>query len=383
VIAGAPGAPEVVPVKPSLLAVCALVAQALPSLVYAQLPAEVGGAGASPQPKIQADISAIASFSAAYDSYDVEQQSPERGELFGRKGQPTFIFQEVELGLQAVVDPYLRGDVFIAFTPEEVDVEEAYATTLGLPAGLQLKVGKFFSPFGRLNQQHPHAWEFVDAPLAMGRLLATEKLGGPGVAASWLAPLPWFVQVELAGQSTAPYDGMSPEFTGAGRLLQYVELTGTDSLGVGVSAARRNEGRPGAFRDLAGADLHWRHRDPGSRSSFTVQAEYYLRKLRGVPAPEGEGGISSEKPDRAFWAQGVYRQNAWVAYGLRYEEAPATGSPAPGTERRAAAVLDWYPSEFSRVALQGSYDRRPGGGDGLEALLHFEFILGAHGAHPF
>ncbi len=367
----------------SMLAVCALVAQALPSLVHAQAPAAAGGANPVARLLLLPDISAIASFSAVYDSYDVERDSPERGELFGRKGQPTFVFQEVELGLRAVVDPYLRADVFIAFTPEEVDVEEAYATTLGLPAGLQVKAGKVFSPFGRLNQQHPHAWEFVDAPLAMGRLLAGEKLGGPGVVASWLAPLPWSMQLELAAQTTSPYEDQSPELTGVGRILQYFELSEADSLGIGLSVARRNEGSPGAFRDLAGADLHWRHRVPSSRASLTVQGELFLRKLRDVPLPEGEEGTLSEKPEHGFWGQATYRQNPWIGYGLRYEEAPAAGAAAPGTERRGSAVLNWYPSEFSRVALQGTYDRRPGGRDGFEALLHLEVILGAHGAHPF
>jgi hypothetical protein len=30
-----------------------------------------------------------------------------------------------------------------------------------------------------------------------------------------------------------------------------------------------------------------------------------------------------------------------------------------------------------------SYDRLPGGKEGLEALLSLEFAIGAHGAHPF
>ena len=46
-------------------------------------------------------------------------------------------------------------------------------------------------------------------------------------------------------------------------------------------------------------------------------------------------------------------------------------------------VLVWYPSEFLRLRLQGAYDHRPAGQDGLEALLHVEFVIGAHGAHPF
>jgi len=46
-------------------------------------------------------------------------------------------------------------------------------------------------------------------------------------------------------------------------------------------------------------------------------------------------------------------------------------------------VLDWYPSEFSRIALETSWDWLPGGNGGFEGILHFEFGIGAHGAHPF
>jgi hypothetical protein len=330
------------------------------------------------------DISAIASFTGVYDGYDVENRSPARGELLGRKGQPTFVFQEVEMGMQAVVDSYFRADAFVSFTPDGVDVEEAYATTLALPGNLQLRAGKFFSPFGRMNQQHPHVWEFVDPPLARGRLLAKEVLSGPGLVASWLAPTPWFTQLELAAQDTAPFDGLSPELTGLARLLQYFPLTEAASVGVGLSGARRREGAAGASRDLGAVDVYLRDRPASSRSYLAVQGELYLRKFHDAPVAGGAPGeLESGKPEHGFWAQAFWRQDAFLGYGARYEEAPAAGSSAPGTERRVAGVLDWYPSEFSRIALETSYDRLPGGRDGFEGLLHFEFAIGAHGAHPF
>lgn len=345
-----------------------------------------GARGGNPLARLllMPDLSAIASFTGVYDSYDVAERSPDRGELLGAKGVPTFLFQEIELGLQAVVDPYFRADLFIAFTAEGVDVEEAYATTLALPWSLQLRAGQLFSPFGRMNQLHPHAWEFVDPPLARGRLLAEEVLSGPGVIASWLAPTPWFAQLELAAQSTAPAEDLSPEPTVVARVLQYVPLGEADTLGVGLSAARRREGAGGAFRDLGGADVYFRHRAPGSRSHLSLQGELYLRRFRDAPVPGGEPGqLQREVPQRGWWAQAFWRQSSFLGYGVRYEEAPAAGASGPGKERRLGAVLDWYPSEFSRVALQVSDARVPGGTDGFEGLLHFEFGIGAHGAHPF
>jgi hypothetical protein len=318
------------------------------------------------------DISAVASFALAYDNYDVEALSPREG-LFGPEDKPQFLFEEVELGLQSVIDPYARADVFVSFTPDGAEVEEAYLTTLSLPASLQVRAGQFFSPFGRQNQQHPHVWEFVDAPLARGRLLADEVLSGPGVDVGWLAPLPWFAELRLAGQSTAPTEEDTQRLTGFARLLQYFPLGEATTLGVGLSAARRDEGPGGALRDLGALDVYLRWRPPQSRSFLTLQGELYGRKFRHT-----EGGS-----DTAGYAQAFWRQGAYFGYGVRYDNAPSSGDAEPGAEHRYSALAIWLPSEFQRIRLQVSYDRLPGGQEGLEALLALEFGIGSHAAHPF
>ena len=68
-----------------------------------------------------------------------------------------FNLRQVELSMGASVDPYLRFDTNIVFK-DSVEVEEAYATTLGLPWNLQVRAGEFLSHVGRINLQHPHAW---------------------------------------------------------------------------------------------------------------------------------------------------------------------------------------------------------------------------------
>ena len=280
------------------------------------------------------------------------------------------------------MDPYVRADVFLSFDEHGAGIEEAYVTTLSLPAGLQLRAGRFFTPFGRLNTQHPHTWDFVDAPLARSRLLAGDALGGPGVDVAWLAPLPWFAELRLAAQNTEAARSDTQELTGAARLTQYFQLSDAVTLGVGLSAARRGEGRAGTFRDLGGADAYLRFRPAAGRAYVTLQGEVYARRFRDVPdAPQGT--------DTGWWAQAFVRQSPYWGYGVRYDQAPAAASLdgvetfTVGDERRVGGVLVWYPSEFLRLRLQGSYDHRPAGQDGLEALLHVEFVMGAHGAHPF
>jgi hypothetical protein len=346
-------------------------------------PAAPAPSGASPLARllVMPDISAIGSFAAVQDSYDAGRLSPRSGST-GLPGRPTFLFQELELALGAVVDPYVRADVFISFTPGEVSVEEAYVTTLSLPASLQVRGGRFFSPFGRLNSTHPHTWDFLDAPLAHDRIVGNEKLAGPGVDVSWLAPLPWFAELHLAGQSTAPYPGEAERLTGVARLAQFFDPTDGVALGVGLSAARRDEGN-GAVRDLGGLDLFAKWRAPERRAYLTLQGELFSRRQRGL-ATAGEGG-----PDGwGAYAQLFWRQDEWWGYGVRWDRAPVATGPAGidsfgGTEQRWSLVGEWFGTEFQRLGLQASLDQRPGATTGVELLLHYEFVIGAHGAHPF
>jgi hypothetical protein len=335
-----------------------------------------GATGGSPYARLLLipDISAIGSAGAAYDSYDVGTLSP-RPSPFSPPNRPEFFLEEVELGIQAVVDPYVRADIFISFTPGGVDVEEGYITTLSLPAGLQLRAGKFFSPFGRLNQQHPHIWDFVDAPLAQSRVLAQEKLSGPGVDLAWLAPLPWFTELHLAAQSTQLSEQDTPELTGVARLLQYFQLGDASTLGVGLSGALRHESG-GGTRDLGGADAYLRIRPLHTRAYLAVQGEVYLRKFHDVAGQDSA-------TVHGWWTQVFWRSDPYLGYGVRYEEAPGAQPGVSGTERRLGAVATWFPSEFLRLRLQPSWDRLPDGNNGLEVLLHVEFGIGAHGAHPF
>ena len=47
----------------------------------------------------------------------------------------------------------------------ESELEEAWVETRSLPAGLQLRGGRMLAALGYLNEQHPHADDFVERPL--------------------------------------------------------------------------------------------------------------------------------------------------------------------------------------------------------------------------
>ena len=84
----------------------------------------------------------------------------------------------VELSLFAPVDPYFNLYANLPVNEDGIELEEAYAVTTSLPAGLQLKGGKFKSNFSRLDAQHSHAWDFADIALPYRAFFGNEGLGG-------------------------------------------------------------------------------------------------------------------------------------------------------------------------------------------------------------
>lgn len=315
------------------------------------------------------DIAVIGRVAAVYYQRDVETESPRDLSIVGPADTVTPLLQEVELALQAAVDPYARADVFIAFAPDSVEVEEAYLTTLALPASLQLRAGKLRSPFGRQNQLHPHACDLVDTPLSLQRVLSPEGLSGAGADLAWLSPLPWFAELHLAWQEVAPGLAGEPQSTGLARLVQYVDLAQGTTLGVGLSGALKLSGLGGS-KNLAGADLYLKIRPPRGRAYVTLQGEIVADNLGAAGEGERAGG----------YLETVWRTSPRWAFGARYDDAPAVDG---GRERRWSALACFLPSEFQRIRLQVSEDQLPGGRNGLEVLLHLEFGIGAHGAHPF
>src|ERR1700693_906649 len=104
---------------------------------------------------------------------------------------PALELHEMEVGLQSIIDPYARGDVFISFGETGVNVEEAYMTFTSLPAGFVARVGKFRAEFGKSNTIHNHALQTIDRPLMSENLVAGEDgINDTGFSITHLIPAP-------------------------------------------------------------------------------------------------------------------------------------------------------------------------------------------------
>lgn len=344
------------------------------------------------------DIALVADVALARFSRDTNLQSGAH--------DPTktgFNLQQLELVIQKAVDPYFRFDSFIVFSQFGVEVEEAYATTLSLPGNLQVRAGQFLTRFGRINPTHPHSWDFVDQPFAIGRIFGGEGNRGLGAEVSYLMPLPWYVEVvasmtDPAGEATArsfygardlgirsPFD-----LQGTLAIKQFFPLSEDWSLLWGVSAAGGpNPTGHGNRTEVYGTDLYLKYRPitTGGVTAISLQTEWFHRR-RQVPEDVLE--------DLNGYAQGVWRFALRWGTAVRYEFGSRTWA-AEGRNtadyldlywtdhrHRASANLTFWPTEFSRLRLQGSADVPRWESQPTWALfVAMEIVIGAHGAHHF
>jgi hypothetical protein len=333
-------------------------------------------------------------------------------------GPRGFSLAETELGLAASVDPWFRGAVNIAFAPDDsVGVEEAFVETTSLGHGLTARAGRFLSGIGYLNAQHAHTWDFVDAPLAYQGLLGTQ-LGTDGVQLSWLAPTDRYFELrgELGRGSNYPGNAAGGNGAGAAALAAHTggDIGESHSWRAGLSLLHtRAAGQALAAVDRTGADVSngfsgntrtwiadfvwkWAPNGNATRTNFKLQGEYLRSTREGALSYDlaGAGTTDAYRAVQGGWyLQGIYQFMPRWRVGARTERlsggTPGYGLNAgalaldEGAARKNSLMLDWSPSEFSRVRLQLARDRsRPGAGDN-QFWLQYQMSLGAHGAHSF
>ena len=357
-------------------------------------------------------------------SYRIDGLAPS-----GREVAPaprSFRLGESELIVAANIDPYFRGQLVAALTPEsEVEVEEAFFQTLGLGKGFTLKGGRFLSGIGYQNEIHQHAWDFQDAPLAYKAFLGG-KFNDDGVQLRWLAPADLFLEfgAELGRGRVFPSAGSSRNGAGAWSLFAHAggDLGASTAWRAGLSHLRaRPECRAFQDRDARGnpvsqsfsgssrlwiADfvLKWAPNGNATVTNFKLQGEYIRRNESGLLTYDDGAAVRGAYASRqsGWYLQGSYQfMPRWRA-GLRYDRldhgavdnAIMAGGPGPSAAdfgplmaaynpSRSTVMLDWSATEFSRLRLQLASDKSRAGVTDKQALLQYIFSLGAHGAHRF
>ncbi len=364
-----------------------------------------------------------------YADFDNDPDSYELpGFMLGNEaglGDKGFSIGHTEIAISANVDDQFYGKATLAIHDHdgetETELEEAYIQTLGLGNGLTVKAGRFFSAIGYLNEQHEHTWDFADAPLIY-RGLFGNQLRDDGVQITYVAPTDLFMQVgtELFRGDRFPGGG-SHDAVGAWTAFANIggDIGIEHSWQLGFSHWRQNDvdGRTSGGHSHGGGatetpsfsgeskisslDLvyKWAPNGNPTNQNFKFQFEYFDRREDGNitmlnSGPPEEASTYDGQQD-GWYAQAVYQFQPHWRTGLRYDRlgsnnkgsdvdvlAEAGLDDEGHTPERYSAMVEWLPSEYSRIRLQFNRDDSYEEADN-QIFLQYSFSLGSHGAHQF
>ena len=338
---------------------------------------------------------------------------------------------ESELAFSSNIDHYFRGTLIASITPDDkIGIEEANLQTIGLSNGFTIKAGRFFSGVGYQNEVHAHAWDFTDASLA-SKVFLGNQLAEDGVQVKWVAPTDLYFDVGgEAGRGRkfpgGPDGGRSKNGFGSGVLFAHLggDIGASTAWRVGLSHLQTSpQDRTYSDFDSTATSvtdsftgrsrlwvvdgiLKWAPNGNASETNFKLQGEYFRRSEDGsltydtTAASRGTqtGGYASRQS--GYYVQGVYQFVPQWRAGYRYDRLDSgtaniglVGSGAltaadfpilnAYNPTRNTFMVDWSPSEFSRVRLQYARDRSQPGIADNQVFLQYIMSLGAHGAHKF
>jgi hypothetical protein len=366
------------------------------------------GQGGPTNPRLLPDISAVGDLIGDLSPKGSTQEGGER-----------FSVREVEVAIQAAVDPFFRGDIFLGISDlEKISIEQAYLTATSLPWGLEVRLGRYLMPVGKQNTTHRHDLHTIEYPYVVQRFFGEEGLKGTGIYASRIfAPFGFYQEVILTAVDrfgereegiASTLEPINKKLSGLGysaRLRNYWDLNKANNIELSFSGITGRREQPVLFlsdvasfstparQSVIGTDLtyRWRPLQQGLYKSFILQAEFMSQLNEKDPSlvlpqdvpPNGfsYGGINQNLAGGYVFARYQLTRRGFL--GARFD----TFQEDVGTVRRSTTAgsgyLEYFPSEFSK--LVAGYERySPADGSATNRiLLQASFALGPHKPHPF
>jgi len=336
----------------------------------------LGGAGGSAAKALNPDISVIGDFIGALGG-NSQQNSVSLQPI------PAFQMHESELGLQSIIDPYSRGDFFISFGEEGVNLEEGYITFTALPGSFVAKVGKMRSVFGKVNMMHNHVLPWVERPIVSNNLVAGEDgINDAGFSVERILPAPKGIFLEATGQLFRGDSGdvfkssQRSDVSAVAHLRGYRDITESTNIDLGVSYARgHNDLGTNFLTHLYGVDatVRWKPLRRSIYHSFVGRSEFIWSDRQQLPTTQKAFG---------YYASADYQLARRWFLGGRYDHSDRSRD-ASLTDKGGSVVLTYWPSEFSQLRGQYRFTHYANNIDANELFVQLIFSLGAHGAHPF
>jgi hypothetical protein len=294
----------------------------------------------------------------------------------------------------------------------EAGFEEAWLQTRALPAGLQVRAGRFSSQFGYLNEQHPHADDFIERPLLYRAFLGAHYFD-EGVRVNWTAPTDLYLRLGaewFRGKRLVP-EAVSPSRRGVLVLSAKAggDLGESQSWQAGLSFLRNpreavveeheegegeeahgEEGHAHAHgaafsgRRMWAGELAWKWAPGGNNARQQVRVAYELARITRPNrfATAGDSHLAQ------------YLSVAWrfaptwelgVRHDLLRARIPHEDHFDSGRLRETALMLAWKPSHAQTLRVQYTHQRNAAGFEQAARALQLQYVLsfGAHAAHTF
>ncbi len=344
----------------------------------------------------------------------------------------------LELTIGAPVDPWFDLQATIAYSPEEVALEEAYVTS-HLPWGFQTRLGRTLVPFGELNTFHIHDQPQVDDPRVLTNFFGPEGLNAIGGHLEWMAPTSnpaLSLLIGLYNRASGEDennevgvdrdgDGNADETDGfldgpivfnvnnpkrgplllarAATFLSWDEDRHQLKLGTSY-LADKNDASGSSRSSVWGLDAKYRHRLGNSGRGFTLAGEYLVHDREEPQTSLFPANGGRDLHMSGYYAYGQFEFDRRWSLGYRFDHSntaylnvPSANLLDPNRKNTITAHSiygEFRPSEFSRLRLQYTAERPIAGydlngnnvlGDDRDdrVMIQFTHLIGWHPAHRF
>lgn len=288
--------------------------------------------------------------------------------------------------------------------------EQAWLETRTLPAGLNVRAGRFASQIGALNQQHPHADDFAQRPL-MYRAFLGGHWNDDGARINLTLPTSWYWVIggeAFRGQRLVPHAATSPSGAGVHALTSRMgaDLNRSHSWQIGLTVLNNRRtpeaeephlpgheeahghgahGARFAGRRVTWLDATWKWAPQGNNRDQQVRLSFEAARIQGVHS-EAPAQVRHEAQSLAA----VWRFHPNWETGARVDRLRVAmaheGDFEPGRLSEQTAMLAWKPSHLQTLRVQWT---RQGDAVGFEAparqslMLQYILVFGAHAAHSY
>ncbi|WCL48358.1 hypothetical protein [Leptospira sp. GIMC2001] len=319
--------------------------------------------------------------------------------------------REAEFGFFGAIDQWGRGNLLVAAHNENgkymFEVHEANIIFPFLSKYVNLKVGKMFLDWGRLNRIHRHDWPFTMAPIVHEKLMDREAVEDTGGEVSFLIPFfEKFTQELVLGATNGRYWGHThngglnknnPMFYAHLKNFYYIGDNWGAQFG-GTAVRFEPDPASNAERRQYGLDavLRWNR---SNLRSFILMSELWYRENRFPKTTNPDLLIKEAVPMDTQWGYYIFldyqfAQQWLIGYRYDFFNVPnlrdSQGNFARNAVEANTIQVTYRPSEFSfiRISTERRYTADFSRNDNEEFVdyryyVQATFLLGSHPAHQY